>query len=214
MRAGLLIALIVSAAAAPSFAAVMDANHDALSIAEQSRGSAIQAKLRSGAQDTRALAAQELSLRQAWSGTQKRLETQATEMMDTLRQSDSFAAQTRARVHAAKAEEQDLHLSADRLDHQRTQLIAMRQLLQKQRVLLSARLDALAGNLTALATTHEHAKTEEQGRVDEVSQLESQLAKTETEDAKERAELYNLDVRLHSLADSVLKVASAGEGAK
>ena len=167
--------------------------------AHLSKGNALANELSSKSERRRMLQMREQELFAQWTSTQKKLEAQAKGMMEELGSATTFVTDTRKSLEAAKSERAAQLQRADDIDQQRRRLMEKRRDLLQERALIASQLETLSGNLTVLDAAKQRALQTAVQQADTVAQEEAQLASLESESSKERGELWNLDVRLHTL---------------
>jgi len=176
------------------------------------KGVALANELNVRGERRRQLQLREQELFAQWTTTQRKLELQAKGMMDELGESASFISDTRKSLDAAKSERSAQLARAEEIDQQRRGLMDKRRELLKARALIAANLEELSGNMTVLDAAKQKALQTAVQQADTVAQEEAQLASLEHDSSKERSELWNLDVRLHTLQSHLNQTLAQAEG--
>jgi chromosome segregation ATPase len=176
------------------------------------KGMALANELNARGERRRMLQLREQDLFAQWTATQRKLELQAKGMMEELGESASFVSNTRKSLDAAKSERSAQLARAEQLDQQRRSLMDKRRDLLQTRAIIAASLEELSGNMTVLDAAKQKAMQAAVQQADAVAQEEAQLASLEHDSSKERSELWNLDVRLHTLQGSLNQTLARAEG--
>ena len=186
-------------------------NNNNMAKAMLTKGVALASELNKRGERRRMLQLREQELFAQWTTTQRKLELQAKGMMEELGESASFVADTRKSLDAAKSERSAQVARADEIDAQRHGLMERRRGLLQARALIAANLEELTGNMTVLDAAKQKALQAAVQQADAVAQEETQLASLEHDSSKERSELWNLDVRLHTLQSRLNQTLSQAE---
>jgi len=185
---------------------------DSMAKAMLTKGVALANELNARGERRRMLQLREQELFAQWTTTQRKLELQAKGMMEELGESASFVSDTRKSLDAARSERSAQVARADEIDKQRHGLMERRSSLLQARALIAANLEELAGNMTVLDAAKQRALQAAVQQADAVAQEETQLASLEHDSSKERSELWNLDVRLHTLQSRLNQTLAQAQG--